>query len=175
MRKLNFLLLTCYLGTMSNGYVSSLISSLIANPRWFEDIQGLSSATLLGVVVAAHSIVSITAFFPAPWLSDKFGRRVGIMFGNMVMTAGFFGQIFARSSNVFLAMRLAVGFGTIFNIISSSMLCLELAHPRQRAVVGAFFNTFYFVGSIISTWASYGSLSIPSSWSWRLPVAMQIS
>jgi sugar porter (SP) family MFS transporter len=174
MRKLNFLLLTCYLGAMSNGYVSSLVSSLMANPRWFENLQGLANTTLLGLVVAAQSLGSIAAFFPAPWLADKFGRRAGIMFGNLVLTAGFIGQVFSRSSSVFLAMRLVAGFGSFFNIISSSALCLELAHPRQRAIVGAYFNTFFFVGSITSTWASYGSLSISSSWSWRIPVAMQL-
>jgi sugar porter (SP) family MFS transporter len=174
MRKLNLLLLTCYLGAMANGYVSSLISSLIANPRWFKDFPGLSSSKMLGLIVAAQSLGSIAAFFPAPWLSDRFGRRIGIMFGNLIMTAGFLGQILTGSPSVFLAMRLIAGFGAICNIISSSALCLELAHPRQRAVVGAFFNTFYFVGSITSTWASFGSLRISSSWSWRLPVAMQL-
>jgi sugar porter (SP) family MFS transporter len=174
MRKLNFLLLTCYLGAMANGYVSSLISSLIANPRWFKDFPGLSSGKMLGLVVAAQSLGSIAAFFPAPWLSDRFGRRAGIMSGNLVMTAGFLGQVLTGSPSVFLAMRLVAGFGAICNIISSSALCLELAHPRQRAVVGAFFNTFYFVGSITSTWASFGSLRIFTSWSWRLPVAIQL-
>lgn len=43
-------------------------------------------------------------------------------------------------------MRLAEEFGSFFNIVSSSASCLDLAHPQQRAVVGAFFNTFYFVG-----------------------------
>jgi sugar porter (SP) family MFS transporter len=174
MRKLNFLLLTCYLGAMANGYVSSLISSLIANPRWFKDFPGLSSGKMLGLVVAAQSLGSIAAFLPAPWLSDRFGRRVGIMSGNLIMTSGFLGQVLTRSPSMFLAMRLVAGFGAICNIISSSALCLELAHPRQRAVVGAFFNTFYFVGSITSTWTSFGSLRIPSSWSWRLPVAIQL-
>jgi len=96
MRELYFLLLTCYLGAMSNEYASSLISSLIANPHWFENIDGLPNTIFLGVVVAAHSIGSIVAFFPAPWLSDKCGRRVEIMFGNIAMTAGFLGHIFSR-------------------------------------------------------------------------------
>ncbi|CAN9384601.1 unnamed protein product [Alternaria alternata] len=97
MRRLNFLLLACYIGAMANGYISSLISNLIANPRYFQDIQGLSHPKLLGLVTAAQSMGCIAAFFPAPWLSDKYGRRVGIIFGNIGMIAGFTGQIFCTS------------------------------------------------------------------------------
>ena len=174
MRKLNILLLACYLGAMANGYVSSLISSLIANPRWFEDLKGLSSVKLLGLVVAAQPLGCIAAFFPAPWLSDKFGRRAGVMFGNIGMTSAFIGQIFCKTPGQFLAMRLIAGFASIFNTISSSALLLELAHPRQRAVAGALFNTFFFVGSMTAAWTSYGALSFSNSWSWRLPVAIQM-
>ncbi|CAN9372409.1 unnamed protein product [Alternaria alternata] len=83
MRRLNFLLLACYIGAMANGYISSLISNLIANPRYFQDIQGLSHPKLLGLVTAAQSMGCIAAFFPAPWLSDNFYlapvlRTVGI-------------------------------------------------------------------------------------------------
>ncbi|KAJ4374949.1 hypothetical protein N0V83_002028 [Neocucurbitaria cava] len=141
MRKLNILLLSCYLGAMANGYVSALISSLITNPRWFEDLKGLSSVKLLGLVVAAQPLGCIAAFFPAPWLSDRFGRRAGVMFGNVGMTGAFIGQIFCRTPHQFLAMRLIAGFASIFNTISSSALLLELAHPRQRAIAGALFNT----------------------------------
>ncbi|CAN9337893.1 unnamed protein product [Alternaria alternata] len=98
MRRLNFLLLACYIGAMANGYISSLISNLIANPRYFQDIQGLSHPKLLGLVTAAQSMGCIAAFFPAPWLSDKYGRRVGVIFGNIGMIAGFTGQIFCSTS-----------------------------------------------------------------------------
>jgi sugar porter (SP) family MFS transporter len=174
MRKLNLLLLSCYLGAMANGYVSSLISNLITNPRWLQDVHGLSNVELLGLVTAAQSLGCIAAFFPAPWLADKCGRRVGIMFGNVGMIGGFIGQIFCKTFGQFLAMRLIVGFASIFNTLSSSALLVELAHPRQRAVAGALFNTFYFVGSITAAWTSYGALSIQSSWSWQLPVAIQL-
>ena len=110
MRKLNFLLLSCYLGAMANGYISSLISNLIANPRWPHDIQGLSNTKLLGLVTAAQSMGSIAAFFPAPWLSDKYGRRAGIIFGNIGMVGGITGQVFSKRFDQFLAMRLVVGF-----------------------------------------------------------------
>lgn len=174
MRKLNFLLLSCYLGAMANGYVSSLISNLITNPRWFKDVKGLSNVKLLGLVTAAHSLGCIAAFFPAPWLSDKCGRRAGIIFGNIGMIGGFTGQIFCKTFAQFLGMRLIVGFASIFNTISSSALLVELAHPRQRAIAGALFNTCFFIGSITAAWTSYGALSIQSSWSWQLPVAVQL-
>jgi MFS family permease len=175
LRKLNFLLLSCYLGAIATGYTSSLISNLITNPRWPNDIHGLTNPRLLGLVTAAHSLGCIVAFFPAPWLADKYGRRAGILLGNVGMIAGFTGQVFCRTFSQFLGMRLVVGFALIFDSISSSALLVELAHPRQRAVAGALFNTFYFVGSITAAWVSYGALSIQSSWSWKVPVAVQIA
>ncbi|KAF2868632.1 general substrate transporter [Massariosphaeria phaeospora] len=174
MRRLNFLLLTCYLGAIANGYASSLISSLLTNPRWLADLPGLSNVTLLGLVVAAHPLGCIAAFLPAPWLSDTFGRRAGILFGNVCMTAAVLGQVFCRTAAQFLGLRLVAGFASIFNTISSAALLLELAHPRQRAVAGALFNTFFFVGSMAAAWTAYGALRLASSWSWRLPVAVQM-
>jgi sugar porter (SP) family MFS transporter len=175
MRKLNFLLLSCYLGAICNGYVSSLISNLITNPRWIADISGLSHVERVGLVTAAQALGCIAAFFPAPWLSDKCGRRTAIICGNIGMIGGFTGQIFCKTFEQFLAMRLVVGFSSIFNTISSSALLVELAHPRQRAVAGALFNTCYFIGSTTAAWTSYGALRIRSSWSWQLPVAVQLS
>lgn len=173
-RKLNFLLLSCYLGAIAIGYTSSLISNLITNPRWPQDIKGLTNPELLGLVTAAHAFGSIAAFFPAPWLADKYGRRAGILLGNVGMIAGFTGQVFCSTFSQFLGLRLLVGFAAIFNTISSSALLIELAHPRQRAVSGALFNTFWFLGAIFAAWGSYGALGIQSSWSWKVPVAVQL-
>jgi sugar porter (SP) family MFS transporter len=159
---------------MANGYSSSLISSLITNPRWYEDLGGLSSVTLLGLVVAAQPLGCIAAFIPAPWLSDNYGRRAGIISGSLVMTGAFIGQVFCRTPGQFLAMRLIAGFASIFNTMSSSALLLELAHRRQKAIMGSFFSTFWLVGAVVAAWTSYGSLTIPSSWSWRLPVTVQL-
>lgn len=174
MRKLNFLLLTCYVGATGDGYINSLISSLIANPRYLDDIKGLSDTRILGLVVASHSLGCIAGFLPAPWLSERYGRRAAILVGNIGKLAGFTGQIFCHTFEQFLGMRLLVGFASIFNTIPSSALLVELAHPRQRAIAGALFNTCYFLGSAIAAWTSYESLHIQSAWSWKLPVAVQL-
>jgi hypothetical protein len=41
--------------------------------------------------------------------------------------------------------------------------------------MGALFNTFWFLGSTTAAWTALGTLGISSSWSWRLPVALQVS
>ncbi|KAH7130695.1 general substrate transporter [Dendryphion nanum] len=173
LRNLNSLLLTCYLGAIANGYINSLISNLIANPRWHTDISGLSQTSRLGLVTSAQSLGCIAAFFPAPWLSDTYGRRTGIIFGCIGMICGSVSQIFCKTFDQFLGARLVVGFASIFNTISSSALLVELAHPRQRGVAGALFNTCFFIGSITAAWTSYGAMRLDSSWSWKIPVAAQ--
>lgn len=91
------------------------------------------------------------------------------------MLAGFVGQVLSESFAQFLAFRILVGFASIFNTISSAALLVELAHPRQRSVAGALFNTCFFIGSITCAWTSYGSLNIDGAWSWKVPVAVQAS
>jgi sugar porter (SP) family MFS transporter len=174
LRRLNFLLLASYLGAISNGYTSSLISSLIANPLWLHDIHGLSSTKRLGLLTSAHSLGCILAFFPAPYISDKYGRRAGMMLGNVVMICGFTGQVFCSTFEQFLVLRMLVGAASIINTISSAALLVELAHPRQRGVAGALFNTCFFIGSSAAAWTAYGSMHLASAWSWKIPVAAQI-
>lgn len=173
-RTLNLLLLSSYLGATANGYISTLITNLLANPHYLSNISGLSDTRLLGLVTAAQSLGAILAFFPASWIAETYGRRAGIVAGNVGMIAGFTGQVFSRTFAQFLGLRMLVGFSSIFNTVSSAALLVELAHPRQRAVAGALFNTCFFVGSIAAAWVSYASLAIPGAWSWKVPVAMQL-
>lgn len=174
LRTLNFLLLTSYLAATTNGYTSSLISNLIANPHWTHSIASPSTAPLhLGLVTAAHSLGCIAAFAPAPWLSEKRGRRAAILAGNVGILAGAAAQPFCTTPVQFLAARLVVGCANIFNVVSASALLVEVAHPRQRGVAGALFNACFFVGSVAAAWVAYGTLGVAGKWSWRVPVLVQ--
>ncbi|OPB44720.1 hypothetical protein A0O28_0088570 [Trichoderma guizhouense] len=174
LRSLNILLLSCFLGSIANGYDVSLISGLEAIPRWFEDISGAKNVNTLGLLIAAYSFGGVISFFPAPWVADKLGRRWGIIIGDVGIIVAVIGQCFCKTAVQFLGTRLVLGFFSLFNSISSTALLSELAHPRQRAIVGALFNTFFFVGAITAAWTSFGSHSIDNSWSWRTPVITQL-
>lgn len=174
LRSLNILLLSSFLGSIANGYDVSLISGLEATPRWFNDISGTKNTNTLGLLIAAYSFGGVLSFFPAPWVADRLGRRWGIIIGDVGIIAAVIGQCFCKTAVQFLATRLVLGFFSLFNSISSTALLSELAHPRQRAIVGALFNTFFFVGSITAAWTCFGSHNIDSSWSWRTPVIVQL-
>ncbi|KAH8804504.1 general substrate transporter [Xylogone sp. PMI_703] len=174
LRKLNILLLSSFLGSIANGYDVSLISGLEAIPRWFRDFTGLNDANTLGLVIAAYTFAGLVSFLPAVWVVDKFGRRWGIIIGNAGIISAVLGQCFCTTAVQFLGTRLVLGFFSIFNSIGSTALLAELAHPRQRAIVGALYNTFFFVGSITAAWTSFGTHNLNSDWSWRTPVITQL-
>ncbi|PKK47231.1 hypothetical protein CI102_8271 [Trichoderma harzianum] len=145
LRSLKVLLLSCFLGSIANGYDVSLISGLEAIPRWFDDISGAKNVNTLGLLIAAYSFGGVISFFPAPWVADKLGRRWGIIIGDVGIIVAVIGQCFCKTAVQFLGTRLVLGFFSLFNSISSTALLSELAHPRQRAIVGALFNTFFFL------------------------------
>jgi MFS family permease len=70
---------------------------------------------------------------------------------------------------------LLVGLGSGINGIASPLLITELAHPNQRGKITAVYNTFYYFGSTIAAWTTYGTLQISSNWSWRLPSLLQVA
>ncbi|KAJ5759691.1 hexose transporter [Penicillium odoratum] len=172
LRKLNLLLLGAMLGGVGFGYDASLVNGLLANDRWFTDLNIVGSQ-MEGLVIAAQSFGAITALFPAAYVSDLIGRRPAILIANAAMIGTSIGQSFSRSAVTFLVTRAILGFFNVCVIVSTNALVAELSHPRQRPQVTALSNTFFYVGGIIAAWASYGALSIQSSWTWRLSVILQ--
>jgi MFS family permease len=82
----------------------------------------------------------------------------------------------AASQNVatFAVGRFFIGVGLEFCAIASPVLITELAYPTHRGKVTSLYNTFFFVGAIFSSWATFGTFKMSSSWGWRIPSLLQI-
>ncbi|KAH7394034.1 general substrate transporter [Phaeosphaeria sp. MPI-PUGE-AT-0046c] len=176
---LSIILLTTYLGAISNGYISSLVSSLLSNPLFLSPSSPITTSspntTHIGLVLSAHSLGSILAFFPAPLLSERFGRRAAIFSGNVLILCALVGQLLGRSLAQFTAMRVLVGCGAMISTVSSAALIMESVGPRRRAVAGALFNTCWFLGASVAAWACYVCMrKTQGVWSWKGPVAGQM-
>ena len=185
------LIFIAILSSATNGYDGSMMNGLQALTHWQQYFnhptgskQGLLNAIQsVGSVCALPSKVprgtpgylSLTENQVAPNLADWIGRKYSIVIGSLVVALGAGLQSGARDVGMFIAGRFFIGLGSGINGIASPLLITELAHPNQRGKITAIYNTFYYFGSTIAAWITFGTLQIQSNWSWRLPSLFQVA
>jgi hypothetical protein len=74
---------------------------------------------------------------------------------------------------MFIGARFLVGFGLTFASNGAAMLITELSYPSYRATLSSLYNSLWYCGAIIAAWGTFGSSNLNSSWSWRIPAALQ--
>lgn len=82
----------------------------------------------------------------------------------------------ARTLPIFVGGRFLLSFFCTWATTSGPMLCIELAPPQYRATVSGMYNTLWYMGSIIATFAVYGTNIhfADSDLQWRLPLWLQM-
>jgi hypothetical protein len=71
--------------------------------------------------------------------------------------------------------RIFLGHGFPYCVVAGSALVGELAHPKERPVLGSLFNSCYYLGSLIAAAITLETLNIKSDWSWKLPSILQMA
>jgi hypothetical protein len=74
---------------------------------------------------------------------------------------------------MFIGARFLIGFGLTFASNGAAMLITELSYPSYRATLSSLYNSLWYFGAIIAAWGTFGSSNLNSSWSWRIPSALQ--
>lgn len=74
---------------------------------------------------------------------------------------------------MFIVARAIIGAATVFLALPCPILVTELAYPLHRGKITALYNTFFYFGAIAAAWTTYGTFKIQSTWSWRIPSALQ--
>lgn len=134
---------------------------------------GEPKGATLGLFNAAYPIGGLCAFPFISFVSDTFGRRIGLATGATICIIGAILQAAAQNLPMFVVARGILGCGTVFLGSSGAPLITETAHPAHRATATALFNTSYALGSIVAAWATFGTFRIASSASWRIPSGLQ--
>lgn len=140
--------------------------------QW-QDYFGHPTGSVLGVFNAIQSIGGIAGLPFAPYLNDKFGRRMTIFIGSIIMLVGVALQSAAQNVGMFIGCRFLIGFGLSFACLAAPILITELAYPAHRAQLTSLYNSSWYLGSIIAAWTTFGTFRIDSSWSWRIPSLLQ--
>ncbi|KAF2462830.1 general substrate transporter [Lindgomyces ingoldianus] len=173
LRLLYLILVPCALGVeMTSGYDSSMMNGLQAVPAW-DKYFNHPTGSRLGLYNAMYSLGALLAVPFVPFVSDRLGRRRTILFASVIMIMGAAIQGGSQNYNMFMASRWLLGFGIPFAIVNASSLLGELGYAKERAVLTSVFNASWFVGSIVAAGTTYGTFTITTTWSWRIPSLLQ--
>ena len=167
------MLLCITICSINSGYDGSLINNLQALSTW-QSMLGFPNASTLGIISASQSIGSWIGCLPSPYISDKYGRKWGIVVGGVVIFIGGLLQTFSYGMPQYIVGRICVGAGVIIGLVGGTSLTNELAHPRFRLAITGYFNVIWYLGSILASFLCYGlRIDMPNSdWQWRLPTIL---
>lgn len=128
---------------------------------------------MLGLLGALYQIGSVASIIIVPFFTDRFGRKLPIIIGCVIMIAGAVMQGGGSTLAVFMAGRFLLGFGNSFAQLSSPMLLTEICHPQHRARLTTVYNCLWNVGALFVSWLAFGTDFLFNDWSWRIPALLQ--
>ncbi len=70
------------------GFDSSLMGAMNSNSRWHDDLQVPKTGSYLGIVTAIYTIGNLAGSFIAGPASDRYGRRIGMFGGSVIVLIG---------------------------------------------------------------------------------------
>ena len=113
------------------------------------------------------------AFFAGP-ASDKWGRRSGMFIGSVIVVLSAILMAAGTTKTTFMVGRFFMGVGASICSAAAASWVAESAPPQWRGPATYLFNSLYLPGAILSSGIASGTGHMTSSWSWRIPVIVQI-
>lgn len=172
LRKLYFYAFVLCVASATTGYDGMLFNSLQNFKQWQEYFDHPTGSDL-GLLVALYTIGGLVSIPLVPILADRFGRKLPIAIGCVIMIGGAAIQGAANSYGMFAGGRVLLGFGNSLAQICSPMLLTEIAHPQHRGRLTTVYNCLWNVGALIVSWLAFGTSFVPNEWSWRVPALLQ--
>ncbi|EGV60139.1 hypothetical protein PSN45_002113 [Yamadazyma tenuis] len=125
-----------------------------------------NAATWAGELIACFTIVQ--------YLNDKFGRRISVYCGIVVLVIAGILQAAAKNTAMFVVGRFVLGFGAQITNISAIILVAELCPIHLRGFMMGLAFSCFLVGALLSSGITYGVRNAPGNWNWRIPCLVQM-
>jgi MFS family permease len=101
------------------------------------------SASVLGTMNAVYPIGKFFGVFLTAWTGDRYGRKLPMYIGFLLLILGSGLQGGAHNVPMFIIARLILGFGTAFVAQPSPILIAELAYPLHRGRITSMYYSTY--------------------------------
>ncbi|KAH8173745.1 sugar transporter domain-containing protein [Sarocladium implicatum] len=174
LRRLYMFLVPAAIGVeMTSGFDGSVLNGLQAVDRWNEYFDHPDGA-ILGLISSMMNIGSVASIPIVPYCNDRWGRRICIITGSLIVVGGVIIQTAAVNQAMLIVARFFLGFGIPFAIAGASQLLSELCYPKERAVISGLFHESWYAGSVLAAGVTLGTFNMDSDWSWRLPTLFQM-
>ncbi|KAI1421282.1 general substrate transporter [Xylaria sp. FL1777] len=163
------------------GYDQGVMSGIISSGPFTDDFPEVKNdSTWQGFVT---SIYAVGCFFGALFIlavGDKLGRRKGIFIGATVMIIGVIIQITTvppsyGSTAQFIIGRFITGMGNGINTSTIPIWQAECSHSHNRGKLICIEGGNVAIGTLIAYWLDYGASYGPHEFTWRFPIAFQIT
>ncbi|KAH7001013.1 sugar transporter [Ilyonectria destructans] len=174
LRLLNYYAFSMALLAAANGYDGSMMNGLQALPQW-HDFMDNPKGAWLGFINAIQALSSTLAYPAVAYFANRWGRKRGLLIGFFFLFLGAFLQAFTPNSAGFIISRFFLGQPSAWWAGLAPLLITELAYPTHRAFLTSFYNSGWYVGSLLAAWVTYGTRNYDDSWSWRIPSMLQIA
>ncbi|MCJ1262955.1 hypothetical protein MMC22_002825 [Lobaria immixta] len=160
------------LGGLLNGLDTGTIGPVTAMPSFTENF-GVLSSTLHGMVISSVLLPATFASLFAGPLSDNVGRTRAVALGAVFFAIGAALEASAVSIGMLVAARCVVGVGEGLFLSTLVVYICEIAPPTKRGQLATIVQVFITIGICVGYFLCYGTVHVPSSLSWRLPLAFQ--
>ncbi|EXJ90827.1 hypothetical protein A1O1_03932 [Capronia coronata CBS 617.96] len=171
--KLNLSIAMIYFCSTTNGYDGSIMNNFLSLPEWNVFMNHPKGAWLGFFNALYWTVVGVWSPFVAHF-ANKYGRKRVLYYGYIPLVIATALEAAAPNPAVFIVSRGLLGLTTATVGNTAPLLMAETAFPTHRGVATALYNTGFHVGAAVAAWATFGTRSYGSNWSWRVPAILQI-
>lgn len=127
-----------------------------------------------GLMTAMIELGALIGALNQGWIADKLSRKYSIVVAVIIFIVGSILQTAAVDYAMLTFARFVGGVGVGMLSMVAPLYISEISPPEIRGTLLVLEELSIVTGIVIAFWTTYGTLHIPSEWSWRLPFLIQI-
>ncbi|KAJ5835054.1 hypothetical protein N7447_001080 [Penicillium robsamsonii] len=162
------------LGSFLFGFDSGVIYSSIEQEAFLRQFGSLTlSDTVAGVIISSYIGGAIVGSVLVPYISDYYGRRMGLFIGGLLAALGASLQGGAINTAMLIAGRSIAGLAIGQMSATIPVYCSEVAPPQIRGMLASMQQWMIGLGFVVAQWVRYGCSLRGGAFAWRFPLSFQ--
>lgn len=161
-------------GFLLFGYDQGVMGGLLTLDSFLNNFPKLNDETIQGTAISIYEIGCMMGALSVTAWGDRYGRRMMIFIGSIIMTIGAILQASAFSLAQLIVGRIVTGIGNGMITATVPTYQSECAKPEARGKLVMIAGALITGGICLSYWIDFALYFAKGEVQWRFPVAFQI-